>query len=310
MLKFIFRQPNIRYRPRMQVEKEAIKRVKPEYIGVHRIADKVASLIKVSLLNGLTRFMSRVKLYELAQAVERNDLASLDKIISWDKLSAEFTEIEEPVHDAIISSGKHSQKYLPKIIKPEISFDSTNPRIALWIKNNTAKQVTNITENGIKAIGNMVRRSFDEGLPYRQSAMLIRDSIGLNEKQGQALFNYHKNLVDQGVKGRRVEEMTERYSKELLKYRTEMIVRTESIRAVNYGQMELWNQAGDLGLVNLDRDEKEWVVTPDDALCEYCEPLSGMRVRINGVFDSELGSVSAPPLHPACRCSMSLVFNK
>jgi len=52
------------------------------------------------------------------------------------------------------------------------------------------------------------------------------------------------------------------------------------------------------------------MVTPDDRLCEYCEAVPDMNpdgVPLGGQFQTPLGPVDGPTLHPQCRCIVYLM---
>jgi SPP1 gp7 family putative phage head morphogenesis protein len=88
--------------------------------------------------------------------------------------------------------------------------------------------------------------------------------------------------------------------------RAEMIARTESIRASNYGAIESYRQSGVV-------EYKEWLITDDDRTCELCSAMNGLKISINGNYNAKAeelginlsyGDIEAPPLHPQCRCCL------
>jgi len=92
------------------------------------------------------------------------------------------------------------------------------------------------------------------------------------------------------------------------KARADMIARTSTIWSYNDGAQTLYRESGVAA--------KEWMVTEDDALCEFCAALDGMQVLIGesyaaagseltGTEGGTLGvayTMEHPPAHPACRC--------
>jgi hypothetical protein len=94
-------------------------------------------------------------------------------------------------------------------------------------------------------------------------------------------------------------------------WRAELIARSETIRSSNAGAVSAYQQAGVM--------QKEWLVTEDDRLCEFCSPMGGKVVGVETNFYSlgdqvttEAGNVlkinyehiGFPPLHPNCRCTI------
>ena len=55
--------------------------------------------------------------------------------------------------------------------------------------------------------------------------------------------------------------------------------------------------------------KRVWVLTPDDRLCEICSAIPDLNpdgVGLEETFDTDLGPVLSPPVHPNCRCAVSL----
>lgn len=95
-------------------------------------------------------------------------------------------------------------------------------------------------------------------------------------------------------------------------YRAERIARSEVVRASNFAATEAYDQSGVVEGV-------QWIVTPDDRLCPYCEELDGKTISLgdnffnkgdtvtgsdNSTFDLNYEDVEFPPLHPNCRCTV------
>ncbi|NOR84822.1 phage portal protein [archaeon] len=80
------------------------------------------------------------------------------------------------------------------------------------------------------------------------------------------------------------------------KNRSEMIARTETTRASNFGRLQAYQKAGEKG-------KKQWVTHKDDRTSDICNRLDGQIVDINADFvDSKTGWTGlAPPSHVNCR---------
>lgn len=171
----------------------------------------------------------------------------------------------------------------------------------------------------------------------------IRGIVGLTRTQVQAVLNYKDMLASgdmatmretltRALRDRRfdrtvlrtirtqaslpawrVDDMVQRYYERALRHRAKNIARTETLRASNAGQQELWRQAAEQGYLKPERTRRKWIVTPDDRLCEYCKDI---RVRnedgvpLDEPFEAEDGPVDYPPAHPSCRCATGLLFLK
>lgn len=186
--------------------------------------------------------------------------------------------------------------------KPAITFrfDSQAESAVLAAEKRAARLVTQITAETEKNIRNLIAEAIREGIPPYDAARLIVPMIGLTSAQGQAVFKYRTELIDNGLTLEKVNEKTDEYADELLSARGETIARTEIMEALNDGQEASWLQAQDDGLLSANAT-KEWIVTNDDLLCPECEPMNGQTVPLGDEFPE-----GDPPLHPRCRCTIAI----
>lgn len=292
-----------------------------EYKLLHNIADAAVPRVKLRIVGGIEAFQNDVSVAALQRAVEvRNAQAALDAL-EFSEFK-ELSGIREIYQDAVTQAGKkHIERTFPKILQPKIRFDTSNPRIAGMISRNTAELVTNLTDetrNAVKdAIKQATKLSFEEGLPPRKSAELMRDVIGLNKPQEQAVFNFRRGLVEQGdFTPAQIERQVKALIERKLDERALLIARTETINAVNAGQQEVWNQAREDDLIDKDT-KKQIIVTPDDRLCPICAnpKVDGQIVQFDKSFTVWLDPPSGnptkfmtPTFHPRCRCAMRMIF--
>jgi SPP1 gp7 family putative phage head morphogenesis protein len=178
-----------------------------------------------------------------------------------------------------------------------MAFDVANPEAIAWAERNAARLVTDITTEAQAAIRTIVTDAFANGVSPSETAKLIRASIGLTERDAQAVMNAQLKWIAEGVTN--ATERAEKYAAKLTRRRAQTIARTETMRAANEGQQQLWEQAREAGL--LDRTAKKvWIVADP---CPICAGMSGETVRIDQTFS--IGG--DPPAHPNCRCTVGLV---
>jgi len=103
------------------------------------------------------------------------------------------------------------------------------------------------------------------------------------------------------------------------KVRSEMIARTETLRASNRAALEAYKQSGVV-------KKKQWVTQFDKRTCPWCEQMDGKIVGIEtSFFDQgdeftvspggkdqtlklDYEEVASPPLHTLCRCAIVAYF--
>ncbi len=180
-----------------------------------------------------------------------------------------------------------------------MAFDATSPEAVTWARSRAAELVTSVTEGTKAAIRQLVTQGFTDGIPPGELASLIRESIGLTERDSGAVLKRRKELLAKGVKPEVVQMRTEAYAAKLRRSRARTIARTETLRASNEGQLQLWKQAVERGHLT-GKEKKVWIVADP---CPICAPLAGEKVRL----DDDFSIGTDPPAHPNCRCTIGLV---
>jgi len=124
-----------------------------------------------------------------------------------------------------------------------------------------------------------------------------------------------------------IQRMTDRYAERYIRYRAESIARTESIRAQAVGNAQAWAQALKTNPGLRLRVKRRWYVAPSEGpssrrvkgkiggkpksgrsevrLCPVCRAIPGMNSNgrdIDEPFQTPIGTLMYPPVHPHCRC--------
>lgn len=186
---------------------------------------------------------------------------------------------------------------------PPSAFRQTNPQATAWASRESARFVTRVTSATREAIRQFVVDAFVDQVPPRQLAKQLREIIGVTPQQAAALTRQRRQWKVDGLPAPTIQKRLEFATARALRDRTMNIARTETMAASNAGQVSAWGQARADGLLD-PRLVKEWITTPDDRLCEQCEPLDGAQAPLDEEFP---GGVQQPPLHPSCRCAVGLV---
>lgn len=187
-------------------------------------------------------------------------------------------------------------------------FKTANPKALLAAERQAAELLTSVNAETKQTVRNLIARSYREGITSRDTARMIRDVVGLNDRQATALFNYRSGLVEEGIKPDRVIALTERYGNRLLRQRADTIAQTEIHRASAEGQHELWREAvreGHLGADAL----RIWIA--NSGACSWCEAMELLNedgVSIDGQFVTPDGDMIDGPedSHVGCKCSTGL----
>jgi len=211
----------------------------------------------------------------------------------------------------------------------EIGFNLPNARAVEWAAAHAGEQITLVTQATKAVVQEIVEDALLRGIHPRVAARQIKNVVPLLPQHQKSVTRLFNSSIDAGVTVSHAEKIAARKSKKLLKYRAEMIARTEAIRASNMGQQLVWQQAIDLDLLP-QGVKKIWLATGDDRTCPVCAVMDGQTVEVSGgefnVNRQATGFVrsgssfrvsgtkpyrgwgkqASPPAHPQCRCTMIL----
>jgi len=220
--------------------------------------------------------------------------------------------------------------------RAEGAFNIVNARAVQWADREAARLVVQVDEETKRAIRALVTQMQRGNLTVQQAARELRQLVGLTTQQAMAVHTFRRKLearaglLDDIAAERaaltpaqrklvgarvadtqaRIDRLVDRYERRTLRYRTEMIARTESMRAANAGQQEAWKAARDDGLIPAGQVQK-WLVTPDERLCSICAPMENVTTPLGQPFTHPVtyAQYEAPPIHPSCRCAVGLVID-
>lgn len=222
---------------------------------------------------------------------------------------------EADVYAELISEGAAMELRLQDQARFLSRLKVTSPWVLARARRYAANLVTRVNRETKAAIRQIVFEAIRDGRAPAVAARTIRNVVGLLPRHAVAVQRFaetHPTYTERGVA---------RYARKLLNYRARMIARTESAMAAVGGRQEAWREMVRDNLIDTSRFRQVWLVTPDDRLCEFCAPMEGATVALDGSFEStERGilpserepyageTVEGPPLHPSCRCDLVAEF--
>jgi hypothetical protein len=265
-----------------------------DYQAIHRIADKLEPSLRRRFLEAVRQLQGRVSFAEIERAL-RSGALTIELTQLLNSLPRELRPAVRVMNDAFAQAARVTLGRGNLQLRG--AFNLTNPLAVDAADVGSALLVRDVTNETRRTIQQIIRRSIVEGIPARDAARLIRPLIGLTQKQADAVFTRWLQKGDAAAG---------RYAETLLRHRARTIARTETIRASVDGQLAVWKAAQAQGLLpNFAR--KRWIVTPDDRLCPRCAPMQGVEVPLYASFP---GGVAGPPLHPNCRCAVSIMTTR
>ncbi len=292
--------------------------------------------IRRAFLDITQSIKSDLSLKEIADLIESGRVADAVHRAGADfggRLSNETSSIFQ------ISSNKMAT-FFAGALELNVDFDITNTRAVRFLRDDRLRLIQAMTADVRGSVRQALVRGTQAGINPRAQARLFRDAIGLTPFQERAVDNYRDLLrggnaeaLERELRDRRfdprvkrafadgralstkeIDRMTVRYRERYLKYRSEVIARTESLRAVHAGQRELIDQAVGEGKVDPTKLSFEWNTRLDGRERQSHQVMHGQIRKLTGSgagpFVSGAGnSLRFPgdPFAPAsetiqCRC--------
>ena len=272
--------------------------------------------LKNSLIKAIEGLKNKINKTKLIEYIENNTL-TYDNVIDINDIDDVFKEnmlkaLEAGLEIGATNGLKDIKQKINKAkvglseIVPELPFTMENSRVRDFLERRVAYIGGSISNTSIKAIETTYNLIRDRGYTPRQIAKRIVDNVGLTDRGALAVSNYEGSMLAKGLKQSVINKRIASYSKRLLNSRALTIARTETFTAINAGQDIIWQEGFDAGLMDKDKYMREWVTALDEFVCEYCEPMDTVRVKPDDNFDTGLGSLKNPPMHPSCRCTVTL----
>jgi hypothetical protein len=326
----------------LPVQKEGRKKV---LARMDAAIDRGERKIKDAFVSGVKDLQSVVSVDTIARVLETQGADGVVGLYDPTTTANAFQGLGAAIGDTAAEGGKIAATSQGPVIgvngvKVNFVFNATNPRLSSFAQSVAATRIREISEDVRGVVRDTVRDGTVRGFNPRDTARRVRASIGLTRKQEQAVQNFRRGLEtrDPAVLARqlrdrrfdpavrraifsdvpldpaKVDKMTNRYRERYVKFRSEVIARTESTRAINGASRELMESYVDEGLIDAGQIRRFWHHTRDARTREAHRQIDGMNpdgVGLNEPFNTPLGPLMYPgdPSGTAentiqCRCTV------
>lgn len=269
------------------------------------IADQQEPALRRAYMEAIAEIQKATSALRIAAAIERGDVAAVNHILNDAHLARQLRKVADIIRQLTVQAGRLATVAIAPNTQIAASMSQVNPAAVRAAEQQAARMVTRVSRETKNAIRDVIAESVKGGLTPQKAAQQIKPLIGLTAQQAKAVTRYRRELEAAGRAAADIDRLVERYTQQLLRQRARTIARTETQAAANAGQQAIWQQAQQNGLLP-ENARRRWIVTPDDRLCPNCAPLDGQTAKLNEPFHTAFGPVMNPPLHPNCRCAMSL----
>ncbi len=279
---------------------------------------------QLGLLDELERRYGRDFLAMIALVIGNLDLDDLEELVRTGRVDQVITEIEKQFLNfsnelaaGIVLAGQSTANFISESLNLNFNFDMTNESAVESMRNARLRTIINLSETQRAAIRQVFIAGITEGLNPREQARAILGAIGLTERQVQSVQNYRRLLEqnsarvlalelrdrrfdstvqsaissDKPLTQSQINKMVERYRERTLKFRSQVIARTEALRAVNEGNFLAYQQAAEQGIIDLDVLMREWFTAQDERVRGSHKSMHGQMRGFDEKFVSGQGNL-------------------
>lgn len=268
------------------------------------LADQAMPEVRRQVEKALDALQASVPLAKIEQALLAHDALKLHDLTA--SLPLRLRPVVALLEGVFLHGAAAGRLLLPEAARIGWRFDSTNPFAQAAARKSAAQLVTQVTEETRQALRSLVTEAFRNGVTPRELAKQIQPLVGLTTRQAQAVQAARQRAIAQGTSRSAALEQAGAYADTLRRRRSLTIARTEVIRASSEGQQAAWQEAVAKGLLPA-LSTQLWITTPDDRLCRYCRAMDHRTAVLGAKFQTPLGRVAGPPLHPNCRCAIAVI---
>jgi hypothetical protein len=305
---------------------------------LNRLVDQQETRIANIFRTAISALKDELDLDELATLLEQGRIND-----ALARLQHAAESLGSASNVAFVTSGQSTSEFLTQAGLGRVVFDQVNLLAVAAMQASRLELIREFTAEQLRATSSALIGGVEGGLNPREQARNFRDSIGLTQSQWQHVASYRAALERVGVDdeaaqnalgralrdgrgdktilaaaraGRKIpaakiDWLVTRYTQRYVKHRSEVIGRTEAMRAVNQGNEEAYRQAIASGEIKAEQLRREWRTRMDGRERRTHMFLNGQVRGWGETWVTENGELRYPgdPEAPAketiqCRCAL------
>jgi hypothetical protein len=308
-----------------------------------RAAEGMDPEIARAFIAAIEHIRTRISAEQIARMIERRDFISLENAFSGHFSSIEWQPYGKAIEMAVLAGVKATSDTQGVINGAQEDFViavGLNPRLEQFARTMTSTRIREIDQTTRDTTRQVLQSGLTAGDDPFAIARRVRGSIGLTRRQEAAVSNYERMIraldpeaLDRQLRDRRsdgsvarairdykalseaqIRSLTDRYRDRYIKYRANVIARTESIRAVQGAQWEIFQDMINRGQIDARQVRRTWIHTGDAHVRSSHLQIPSLNERGVGqaeAFTSPLGPILYPGDPSAlaentiqCRCAV------
>lgn len=261
-------------------------------------------------------------------------------------------ELAQAVNVVFADAGRSTAEFLRSMDLGRIAFDLVNVRAVAMMQDNQLRLIREFTDDQRNVLREVMTAGVTRGANPVEQARQFREVVGLTQRQARAVINYRRLLeragrsefsvadqresltralrdgrgdraVEAAIRAarplpqKRIDWLVERYRARSIKYRAEVIGRTEALRAVHQGSEAMYAQAVQEGRINPEAIREQWNSAHDRRVRDSHRMLDGKPKNPDGYWQGLTGRLRYPgdPLAPGsetiqCRCVVTRTIRR
>ena len=312
--------------------------------------------IRSAFLAAISDVVDNVTLQRVIDAITAGDVDRAFRELGFSQ--AAMRPLTAAIERAYEQGGVFTVDNFPKKVTRGIfRFDVRNSRAEAWLRDKSSTLVTRLTDDARQNVRTVITQGMEEGRNPRNVALDIVGRVdpvtkkrtggivGLAANQEEWVTNTRRDLLElndhyftRELRDKRfdgivrkaiadgkpldsatVEKLVGRYRDKALKYRGDMIARTEALQSLNASEYESIRQAVDAGITREQDVQREWDSAGDSRVRWSHRKMDGQRVGLDEPFVTPSGarmrfpgdtSLGAPGKEIiACRCRAKTVVD-
>jgi hypothetical protein len=323
-------------------------RDKREFDRIDTLSTVLANRIRQAFLDAIRGIAEKIDLKQIADYLAAGRTADAIGVVNAQLIADGLVPLSTSITDATIAAGRSAvgaMREVQALSGLNISFGQTNPATVAHLRSYEMDKIIGMTQQALASVKTAITAGVQAGRNPIDVARDVRGAIGLTDRQTQAVANFRAALenqqadaLDRALRDKRfdatvarairdkapipkakIDAMVERYRARYLKYRSEVIARTEAITALNAGNRLAWKQAIADGKIAAAQVTRKWIYTHDGKARHAHRTIPALNadgVGIDEPFKSELGPILYPgdPNATAanriqCRCAQVIRFH-
>lgn len=304
-------------------------------------ADRILKLIASSESRIQRAFVQAVKdakddvvLTRIADLLERGSMEEALRVV--DSITSVMST---QISLSVVESGESTATFISNVLGSKVLFDNTNVRAISIMRQASLDLIREFTQQQTDATREALTEGIRRQLNPIDQARYFRDSIGLTQRQTRAVNNFRRLLeenpsealtrqlrdrrfdpslirsisIEEPLSKEHIDRMVTRYRERYIQYRSRVIARTESLRAVHQGTEEMYRQAIESGELEASQLTRAWDASGDANVRNSHSLMDGQVKPFGEAFISGAGNLLRYPGDPnapgsdtiQCRCVLT-----